>query len=324
MNLKGPNLIRFVKDWSLPIAMIVGVMSYFAFRWCHFSTEVREFANDFVSIVQPVLLFVMLYLSFCKINPKEIRIKKWHIWLALIQAVSFTLLALLVPIFNTETTTIILECAMCCMICPTATAAVVIVDKLEGNKLTLVAYTILSNAVTSILVPLIVPIVNPSIGMNFLHSFFIIIKQVFPLLVLPFVLAWLTRIFAPNFLAMLLKVKDLAFYLWLIALPLALAVTTRALVHSNVSLACFIGMSIVTAFCCLLQFYLGKTVATQSGDRISGGQALGQKSTVFMIWMGATFLNPVTAVAGGLYSICHNSVNSYQLYKKRREKERFN
>lgn len=318
--MKGSNIIRFVKDWSLPIAMVVGILSYFVFHWCHFSAEVGEFANDFVAIVQPGLLFVMLYLSFCKINPKEIRIKKWHIWLALVQAISFTLLAVLVPIFNTENATIIIECAMCCMICPTATAAVVIVDKLEGNKLSLVAYTILSNIVTSLLVPLIVPIVNPNIGMSFFHSFCIIIKKVFPLLVLPFIFAWLTRIFLPKFLAMLLKIKDLAFYLWLIALPLALSVTTRALVHSNVTLFCFIGMSVVTAFCCLLQFYVGKTVATKSGDRISGGQALGQKSTVFMIWMGATFLNPVTAVAGGLYSICHNSVNSYQLYKKRREK----
>lgn len=312
------RLIRFVKDWSLPIAMSVGVLSYFVFHWCNFSLEIREFANDFVGIVQPALLFFMLYLSFCKINPMDLRIKKWHIWLAILQAGSFTLLALICLLFENENTQIVIECAMCCMICPTATAAVVIVDKLGGNKLTLVGYTIVSNIVTSIVVPLVVPIVNPNIGMNFFHSFFIIIKQVFPLLVLPFFLAWGTRLLFPKILAKLLKIKDLAFYLWLIALPLALAVTTRALMHSNVTLLCLLGMTVVTAFCCLFQFYFGKNCAGRYGDRISGGQALGQKSTVFMIWMGATFMNPVTAVAGGLYSICHNTVNSYQLYKKRK------
>ncbi len=28
-------------------------------------------------------------------------------------------------------------------------------------------------------------------------------------------------------------------------------------------------------------------------------------------------MNPVTAVAGGMYSIWHNLINSWQLYKKR-------
>ena len=40
-------------------------------------------------------------------------------------------------------------------------------------------------------------------------------------------------------------------------------------------------------------------------------------SGVSINWMGMTFMNPVTALAGGLYSICRNTVNSYQLYKKR-------
>ncbi|MCQ2959866.1 MAG: transporter [Bacteroidales bacterium] len=313
------KIIEFVKDWALPIAMIIGVLSYFVFQWCDFSLEVRAFANDFVAVVQPVLLFFMLFLSFCKIDPKKIRICKWHLWFALLQSVSFTLLAFAVKIFPGENTQIIIECAMCCMICPTATAAVVIVDKLGGNKLSLVANTILSNMVTSIVVPIVVPIVNPGIGMSFFQSFFIIIRQVFPLLVFPFFLAWAVRVFFPRLLEILLKVKDLAFYLWIVALVLALAVTTKALVHSNVSVLCMVGMSVVTLFCCLFQFYFGKKIGGLYNDRISGGQALGQKSTVFMIWMGATFMNPVTAVAGGLYSICHNTVNSYQLYKKRRQ-----
>jgi BASS family bile acid:Na+ symporter len=49
---------------------------------------------------------------------------------------------------------------------------------------------------------------------------------------------------------------------------------------------------------------------------ITAGQAFGQKNTVFIIWMGLVFLNPVTSVVGGFYSIWHNLVNSYQLYKK--------
>jgi len=315
------KVLRFIKDWSLPVAMILGILSYFIFHWCHFPWKVRVFANNCVAWLQPSLLFVMLFLSFCKIDIKQLRFKRWHVWLALIQAGSFVLFALLEPFFGHVDQQIMIECAMCCMICPTATAAVVIVDKLEGNKLSLLAYTIVSNVVAAIVVPLIIPLVNPNIGTTFLQAFYIIIKKVFPLLVFPFLLSLMVRSFFPKLLAWLLQVRDLAFYFWLIALPLALAVSTRELVNSDVSLLCFVGMTVVTAICCLFQFYIGKTIAGQSNDRISGGQAIGQKNTVFMIWMGATFLNPVTAVSGGLYSICHNTVNSYQLYKKRKEKK---
>ena len=153
--------------------------------------------------------------------------------------------------------------------------------------------------------------------MNFAHSFFIIIKQVFPLLVFPFLLAWGTRLFFPRFLQMVVSIKDLAFYLWMVALALAMTVTTRAIVHSNLSAGCFVGMLVVTLVCCGLQFRLGKLIGGHYNDRISGGQAMGQKNTVFIIWVAYTFMNPVVAVAGGLYSIWHNSVNSYQLYRKR-------
>ena len=45
------------------------------------------------------------------------------------------------------------------------------------------------------------------------------------------------------------------------------------------------------------------------------GQSLGQKNTVFAIWMGYTFMTPETAIVGGLYSIWHNIYNSWQLYR---------
>ena len=46
------------------------------------------------------------------------------------------------------------------------------------------------------------------------------------------------------------------------------------------------------------------------------GQALGQKNTVFAIWFAYTFMTPVTAIAGGFYSVWHNIVNTWQLYRK--------
>ena len=64
---------------------------------------------------------------------------------------------------------------------------------------------------------------------------------------------------------------------------------------------------------CLAQFALGRRVGARFADKVSGGQSLGQKNTVFAIWMGYTFMTPETAIVGGMYSIWHNLYNSWQL-----------
>ncbi len=311
------SIIRFVKNWSLPAVMLMGIAAYFVFAALPFSATTRQSAIKAVGIVQPLLLFCMLFISFCKIEPTKIRPLRWHLWIALIQCFSFVGMAIVARFTANADAVIIAQCAMLCLICPTATAAVVVTDKLGGNTLSIIAYTIIINLINAIIIPAVVPMVNPSIGINFGHSFLIIIKQIFPLLVCPFVLAWIVRAFFPQLLRIILRIRDLAFYLWMVALALAMTVTTRALIHSNISAMCFMGMLVVSLLCCCAQFAIGKRIGSVYNDRISAGQAMGQKNTVFIIWVAYTFMNPVTAVTGGLYSIWHNCINSYQLYKKR-------
>jgi predicted Na+-dependent transporter len=69
---------------------------------------------------------------------------------------------------------------------------------------------------------------------------------------------------------------------------------------------------------CCLQFFLGKTIGSIYNDRISGGQALGQKNTILAIWMAHTYLNPLSSVAPGSYVLWQNIINSWQLWKKRK------
>ena len=86
-----------------------------------------------------------------------------------------------------------------------------------------------------------------------------------------------------------------------------------------------IGLGIISLVACVLQFAIGKFVGSHYDkgtgkhiNRITAGQAFGQKNTVFIIWLGLVFLDPVTSVVGGLYSVWHNIINSYQLYKVRK------
>ena len=102
------------------------------------------------------------------------------------------------------------------------------------------------------------------------------------------------------------------------SLALAIAVTTRIIVHSDFGLAVDCGIALSSLIACAVQFFIGRKIGIRYGSRIAACQAFGQKNTTLAIWMGYTFLTPATSIAGGFYSIWHNVYNSWQLYKENR------
>ena len=332
------NIVKVIKDWMLLIAMVTGASSYMIY---HVMPEPVHHAGPFLSglveVMQPLLIFSMLFLTFCRIEPKDLRPHRWHWWLLLIQgglfvilgAVAWGLMRFLPD--SSHNGVILLESAMLCLICPTATAAAVVTRKLGGDVPGLTTYIVLINLLTALLVPLVVPVIHPQSGTGFWEAFSMILAKVFPLLITPCLCAWLVRYLAPGFHRKLMQYPDLAFYIWAVALALAIAVTTKSIVHSTLSAGLLLLMSLVSLICCAFQFGMGRYVgnryrphlrssaqAEEQGRKIrkvTAGQSLGQKNTVFAIWMGYTFMTPETAIVGGLYSIWHNIYNSWQLYR---------
>lgn len=312
------KIISFVKNWTLPISMISGAMAYFIGAALPLSVEVKGDILSFTEFIQPILLFSMLFVAFCKIKPSDLRPHIWHLWLMLIQCGLMTLFTVVLWMFPDTSMRLTIESAMLAFLCPTATACAVVTQKLGGDSAATTSYTIFINLTIAILVPILLPIAHPSEGISFLTAFMLIIKKVFPLLMLPLFLAWFVRYFMRSFHSKVLATKDLAFYLWAVSLAIAIAVSCKALVHSEESLWHAVGIAIATLLACIFQFTVGKAIGKHYNMRLEAGQALGQKNTVFVIWLGYTFLSPVTAIAGGFYSIWHNVVNSYQLYKFRK------
>ena len=367
------DIRKTIREWMLPIAMVTGASVYLLY---HVMPEPVHHAGPFlsglVSILQPLLIFSMLFLTFCRIEPKDLKPHRWHWWLLLVQGGLFTVLGLLAlwvikafpGIYHDKV--VLIESAMLCLICPTATAAAVVTRKLGGDVAGITTYTVLINLVTAVLVPLIVPLIQPVEGMDFWTAFSMIVAKIFPLLIMPCLAAWLVRYLSPSLHRRLLKFPDLAFYLWAVALTLAITVTTKSIVHSNMSVHLLLLMSLISLVCCIMQFSLGRFIGSRYrprravqpcscgnrgpchprhesggttseakwwGERserprsrshtaeqrgkairtVTAGQALGQKNTVFAIWMGYTFMTPETAIVGGLYSIWHNFYNSWQL-----------
>lgn len=299
----------------LVIAMITGVLAYFIFINVPALERHHMLARSAVNALQPALIFCMLFLTFCKVDLKHIKLCRWHLWLLMVQCGLFAAIGCTLMLLPHSGLRVVLEGAMLCLICPTATASAVVTRKLGGDVNHITTYLILINLAVSVTVPLLIPYIHPNASISTLSASLLIMRQVFPILLMPLALALLVRYLSPGVHARLIKHPDIPFYLWAVSLSLAIAVSTRSVVHSTVSLDTQLWLVVVSAICCVLQFWLGRRIGAIYSDTVTAGQALGQKNTVFAIWMGYTFLTPVTAVVGGFYSIWHNIINTYQLYR---------
>lgn len=247
-------LYSFIKKWKLPVAMIIGVVLYYALCPVLSPRAEQLFYHVVSHYVQPFLIFTMLFLSFLKVRPKDLKPHRWHGMLLLTQGALFVLFSLIAIAFDKispqgeshEAVKLLLECAMLCFICPTATASAVIVQKLGGSLSGDVTYIILCNLMVSILAPMFLPLVEPEVNAitaadtsffdfhSTLSAMVQIMGKVFPLLLCPLFVAMIVRHYAPQLMQRLLSIPDLAFYMWLVALALAITVTVRTIAEIKI------------------------------------------------------------------------------------------
>lgn len=298
-------MLKFLKDWMLPLAMITGTLTY-------------PWVSQLI-VLTPYLIFAMLLLTFSKLSPRDIKIHKAHVWLLLIQLVgSVIVYALLYPIHP-----IVAQGALICVLAPTATAAAVITGMLGGSVPFLTSYLLLCNIGVAIVAPALFPLIEPHSGVTFLSAFLYICKQVGPILILPLFIAWLIRQYTPKAHQVLLRLSGLTFYIWAFSLTLVTATTVRFLIEQeDANYLVEIGMATVALVICVAQFLVGRRIGRTYNDPISSGQGLGQKNTILAIWMAQTYLNPISSVAPAAYVLWQNMINSYQLWLKgKRERE---
>lgn len=185
---------KFIKDWMLPLAIILGITSYLILFFVNpLARSIEPGFSRFAKDVQPVFMATMLFLQFNTISPHDLRFRKWHFLVLAFQIATFVPLTWLVATMPDGDLRILAECAMLCLICPTAAAAGVITGKLGGSLSDTVSYVVLINISVAVILPVAIPIVNPDTGTTFLGGFTAICARVFPLLVLPLLLAWFIR-----------------------------------------------------------------------------------------------------------------------------------
>ena len=318
---------KFFDSNALWVSMLIGGLGYKFFLP--------------LSPILPWLIFFMLFFTFCKVNPLDLRLHKWH-WVVLITQI-FLSLGIYAGILYLTNNAILAQGLLMCFIMPTATAAPIIAGKLGGSIQNLTAFTLLSNFATAFIVPALFPLIYPAADMTFWPAFLLILSRISPLLLGPFFAAWLLRIIykakTKNEYILPTKIAVVPFYLWVASIVVLTAVVTNTVIAAlDTQLSTILWLLLGSFFACLAQFGLGKLIgyklpAESKGtdyqdvlinpaaapknmagvSSITAGQAFGQKNTSLGVWMAQTYLHPMAALGAAAYIVWQNIFNSVQL-----------
>lgn len=311
------KVFSFFRKFALPCSLVLGALGYLIFANVPFLQPLGDAVGPRLVELMPVVLFALLYVTFCKIEIKEMKPKTWHFVLQLIRTSLALLMVIAICLFGKNyEAKVILEGAFICFICPTAAAVAVVTEKLGGSIGSLTTYTVIANIFTMIIIPSLFPMVEKGADVSFLYMSMMVFRNVTTVLVVPLLLALLSRKFLLRFVDKVKSVKDLGFYMWCFNLTILMGETLRNFLHATVSGWILALLLIVPLAVCLVQFAIGKAVGRHWDASISAGQALGQKNTIVGIWLTLTFLNPLAAVAPGAYVVWQNLVNGWQLWYK--------
>lgn len=262
----------------------------------------------------PVLLFLMLFFTFCSIDLKTIKLRKEHLFLSLFQVGASISIYYLLRLYD-ET---LAQGIMICVLAPTAVAAVVISSMLGANVASVISYSLLINFVISIVAPLYFSIMNVPEALPFWISVKTILLKIFPLLILPLIMAIITKKIFSRYNDKLKKLNQLSFYLWIVAAAIVMGNTMKFIKMQQSDNSLTIILLIVGALVkCISQFALGYFVGKKFKDERACSQYMGQKNTILAIWMAQTFLNPIASIAPAAYVLWQNLVNTYQLWRRK-------
>lgn len=306
-----------IRKNALFFAMGLGALCYELFARVPLLEPCGDVLGPWMSEWLPIGLFAILYVTFCKIKLHELRPRTWHFVIQLVRTcISASVVGLILLFGDNPDVKLILEGIFICFICPTASAAAVVTEKLGGSIGSLTVFTMIANVVTMIIIPLFFPMVEREADITFLSTMLMVLRNVTLVLVVPLILALLSRRVITDVVKKLNTYRDLGFYIWCANLAIVTGVTLQNLHHSTVSGWVLWTLLISPLAVCLIQFAIGKAVGRHYGDSISAGQALGQKNTVVGIWLTLSFLNPLAAVAPGAYVLWQNLVNGWQIWYK--------
>ena len=249
------NIIRFLKDWTLPVAITVGTVCYLTFCYVPQLDAIGDTLGPVFDTLFPLFVFLTLFVTFCKVDFHEMRPHRWHVGVLVAQLL---LVAVNIGvIFHVEADAeqkLLWEAMLTCIIGPSAAAAPVVTGKLGGNISTMTTYTLISSLASALLIPLVFPILEQTVHVSFLTAFLIILQKVSIVLLLPLVLGWTMQHYVKGLCRRIAAMPNLSFYLWSVSLSITTGITVKNIVHSEATVTLLLMIAVCTFVLCFVQF----------------------------------------------------------------------
>jgi bile acid:Na+ symporter, BASS family len=253
------------------------------------------------------LLMGMLFFSFLNLKTPEKMLREKSVLLILLANVLVGVFAYIFLSFFDRDLAIV---AFLLGAMPTATAVPAVISFLRGNAEFAMASVLLTNIFMAFFWPLFFLTVF-SIQIPPIHLFISIISVV----LFPFFIAKAFQLLFPLLAFSVAKNgMKISFLLWILVVFLAVANASSFLFsdHSGVSFS-FFRILFLAGFLCALHFWLGRVLGGKS-FALEASQSMGQKNTMFSLWVALQFFSPLIALGPIFYLIFHNLYNSYSLF----------
>ena len=314
------KLIRFLKDWTLPVAITLGTVSYLTFYCVPQLDELGDALSPVFDVIFPLFVFLTLFVTFCKVDFHQMLPHRWHVGVLVAQLLLVALTVGVIFWVQADVEQKLLwEAVLTCIIGPSASAAPVVTGKLGGNISTMTTYTLLSSLASALLIPSVFPLLEQTVHVAFLDAFLIILEKVSIVLLLPLVLGWIMQHHVQGLCCRIAAMPNLSFYLWGVSLSITTGITVKNITHSSASLSLLLMIAVATLVLCFVQFAIGRGIGRHLGEEVNAGQALFQKNTALSIWVAYMYLNPVASIGAGCYVLWQNIINSLELWQYRRK-----
>ena len=293
------------RPYVLPAAILLGLLLH---RYC------AQF-----SFLVPYIIFTILLLTFTAVDLRRLRIRMLDVWLMVFQLVVSIGCYLLIRLFGGTNT--VAEGVLIGVLCPVASSVAVISCLLGANRETVTTYTIVGNLMVALVAPIVFSLLGHHPELSLWRSFLMMFGKIGSTLALPFFIALALQRWWPKVNTFIARLNILGFYFWAMALLLTLGQTIDFIFRHGQgnwgNIAWLAGLSLLF---CIIQFSTGRLIGRRYGNRIGGGQLLGQKNTGFGIWMANTFLSPLSSVFLAFYSVYQNIFNAYQMARTKKDK----
>ena len=209
------RLIRFLKEWTLPVAIAVGTVSYLTFYYVPQLDGLGNRLGPLFDVLFPLTVFLTLFFTFCKVDFHQMLPHRWHTGVLLAQLLLVGLnIGIILWVQDSPEQKLLWEAVLTCIIGPAASASPVVVGKLGGNISTMTTYVLISSLASALMIPLVFPILEQTAHVAFLDAFLIILKKVSMVLLLPLVLGWLMQHYVKSLCRKIAAQPNLSFYSW--------------------------------------------------------------------------------------------------------------